>query len=374
MEFYSVSINTEQGSKIAQTREPSSKGRLRPGLLLVGNFLSGSTGTRGVCEDLAIALKSAGWSVLTTSDRPNRVARLLDFLLTVWRQRHNYSVAQVDVYSGRAFVWAELVCWALRMAKKPYVLTLHGGNLPMFAQGSGKRVQRLLQCSSAVTTPSVYLFEQMCPYRQGLVLIPNPLDLAKYPFKHREHPTPNLVWLRAFHDIYNPSLAVRVVAHLAKDFPTVRLVMIGPNKGDGSRESMMDLALKLGVVERVICPGQVLKDEIPHWLHQGDIFLNTPRVDNTPVSVLEAMACGLCIISTNVGGIPYMLEDEHDALLVPADDHEAMAKAVQRLLTEDGLAERLSGNARRKVEQFDWSNILPRWERLLTGVAADHTT
>ena len=136
----------------------------------------------------------------------------------------------------------------------------------------------------------------------------------------------------------------------------------------------MDLALKLGVLDRVICPGQVLKDEIPHWLHQGDIFLNTTRVDNTPVSVLEAMACGLCIISTNVGGIPYMLEDEYDALLVPADDHAAMAKAVQRLLTEDGLAERLSGNARRKVEQFDWSNILPRWERLLTGVAAEHTT
>ena len=150
--------------------------------------------------------------------------------------------------------------------------------------------------------------------------------------------------------------------------------MIGPDKGDGSRESMMDLALKLGVVDRVMCTGQVPKDEIPHWLHQGDIFLNTTRVDNTPISVLEAMACGLCIISTNVGGIPYMLEDEHDALLVPADDHAAMAKAVQRLLTEDGLAERLSGNARRKVEQFDWSNILPRWERLLTGVAAEHTT
>jgi glycosyltransferase involved in cell wall biosynthesis len=214
----------------------------------------------------------------------------------------------------------------------------------------------------------------MRPYRQDIVLLPNPLDLRKYPFRLRQHPIPNLVWLRAFHDIYNPSLAVRVVAHLVKDFPTVKLVMIGPNKGDGSRESMMDLALKLGVSERVICPGPAPKDEIPHRLHQGDIFLNTPRMDNTPVSILEAMACGLCIISTNVGGIPYMLEDEHDALLIPADDHEAMAKAVQRLLIEDGLAERLSGNARRKVEQFDWSNILPRWERLLTGVAEKHTT
>jgi glycosyltransferase involved in cell wall biosynthesis len=182
------------------------------------------------------------------------------------------------------------------------------------------------------------------------------------------------VWLRAFDDVYNPSLAVQVVVHLAQEFPSVRLVMMGPDKGDGSLVSMKDLAMKLGVVDRVTCTGQVSKDEIPHRLHQGDVFLNTTRVDNTPVSVLEAMACGLCIISTNVGGIPYLLEDEHDALLVPTDDPSAMAKAVQRVLTEDGLADRLSCNARRKVEQFDWSYILPKWERLLTGVAAGDTT
>ena len=187
----------------------------------------------------------------------------------------------------------------------------------MFARILGKRVRGLLQSSSAVTTPSAYLFEHMRPYREDLVLLPNPLDLAKYPFRHRKHPAPNLVWLRAFHDIYNPSIAVRVVALLVRDFPSVRLFMIGPNKGDGSRESTMDLALKLGVLDRVICPGPVPKDEVPNWLNKGDVFLNTTRLDNTPISVLEAMACGLCIISTNVGGIPYMLLDEYDALLVP---------------------------------------------------------
>jgi glycosyltransferase involved in cell wall biosynthesis len=356
------------------TGKQSFEGRHRPGLLMVGNFLSASGRSHGVCEDLAVALKSAGWSVLTTSDKPGRLSRLLDFLLTVWQQRRRYTVAQVDVYSGLAFVWAEWVCWALRRAKRPYVLTLHGGNLPTFARSSDKRVRRLLRRASAVTAPSRYLLEQMRPYCQDMVLLPNPLDLTKYPFRARKQPAPSLVWLRAFHDIYNPSLAVRVLALLARDFPTVSLVMMGPSKGDGSRELMKNLALKLNVVDRLSCRGQVPKDEVPHWLQQGDIFLNTTRVDNTPVSVLEAMACGLCIVSTRVGGIPYMLEHETDALLVPGDDPPAMAKAVQRLLTEDGLAERLSSNARRKVEQFDWTSILPKWERLLTGVAEKHAT
>lgn len=342
----------------------------RPTVLLVGNFLSAATrGTRGVCEDLALQLKAAGWSVITTSSRPGRLGRLFDFLLTVWRCRNQYHVAHVDIYSGLAFVWAELVCWALRMVKKPYVLTLRGGNLPAFAQETGERVTRLLQSSPIVITPSAYLFEQMRPYHKELVLLPNPLDLERYSFKHRKHPVPKLVWLRAFHNIYNPSLAVQVVAQLAQDFPGVQLVMMGPDKGDGSFEQMKGLASQLGVNDRLMCIGSVTKEEIPKLLDQGDIFLNTPRVDNTPVSVLEAMACGLCIVSTNVGGIPYLLEDKSDSLLVPTDDAAAMAQAVRRFLNEDGLADRLSRNARRKVEQFDWSMIFPKWERLLMDIA-----
>jgi glycosyltransferase involved in cell wall biosynthesis len=341
----------------------------RPAVLLVGNFLSASTGTRGVCEDLAAALKIAGWPVLSTSSRLNRFARLIDFLLTVLLKRNNYNVAQVDVYSGPAFLWAEVVCWALKTVQKPYILTLHGGNLPVFASRSGKRVQRLLRSSSAVTTPSTYLHQEMRHYRQDLVLIPNPLDLAKYQFRRREQPAPNLIWLRAFHDIYNPALAVRVLALLVQDFPSVRLFMIGPDKRDGSCEATKDLAVKLGVAERVQFTGAVPKDETPHWLQQGDIFLNTTRVDNTPVSVLEAMACGLCIVSTNVGGVPYLIEHDVEALLVPPDDALSMANAIRRILDQKGLAERLCRNARQKVEQVDLKEIIPKWEGLLTSVS-----
>lgn len=340
----------------------------KPGVLLIGNFFSKGSGTRGVGQDLAVALKTAGWSVVMSSSCRGRVARLLDFLATVWRYRNRYHVAHVDVYSGLAFVWAELVCSALRMMKKPYILTLRGGNLPVFAQHTGTRVPRLLGRASIVTTPSAYLFERMRPYRRELIMIPNPIDLSKYSFKHRRRPAPKLVWLRAFHDIYDPSLAVQVLANLVHEFPDTRLIMMGPDKGDGSLEKMKELASKLKIDDRLTCLGPVTKDAIPHLLHQGDIFLNTARVDNMPVSVLEAMACGLSVVSTNVGGIPYLLEDESDALLVPAGEDMAMTKAVTRCLSEDGLAERLASNARQKVRQFDLAIILPKWERLFTDI------
>lgn len=345
----------------------------KPGVFIVGNFLSATPGTRGVCEDLALRLEAEGHTVITASDKRGRLELLLDMLMTTWAYRHHYAVAQVDVYSGPAFFWAEAVSRMLQWLGKPYILTLHGGNLPIFARRWPWRVRWLFASAAIVTTPSRYLHEQMKHYRTDLRLLPNPLDLRAYVFRPRAEPQPHLMWLRALHAIYNPSLAADVVARLQPSFSDIHVTMVGPDKGDGSLQALQQCAAALGVQNRITLPGGVPKTAVPHWLQKGDIFLNTTNVDNTPVSVIEAMACGLCVVSTNVGGIPYLLEHERDALLVPPDDAEAMAAAVTRLLTEPGLAERLSRNARQKAEQFDWSVIMPQWENILTTLAT-HTS
>lgn len=337
-------------------------------ILLVGNFLSRAGSSRAVCEDLAEKLGRTGRQVLTTSNKPKRMARLVDMLSTVWRKRDKYAVAQVDVYSGAAFLWAEAVCLALRFAKKPYILTLHGGNLPSFAQRWPRRVQCLLNSASAVTAPSRYLFEQMSSYCVDMQLYPNPLDLRCYEFRLRRAVKPRLMWLRAFNQIYNPSMVAEVLEQLARDFPTIQATMIGGDKGDGSLQQAERVADEMGVAQRINFTGAIPKKDVARRLNEGDIFLNTSNIDNMPVSVLEAMASGLCIISTNVGGIPYLLEHEQDALLVPPGDSKAMSAAVRRLLTEEKLAERLSQNARQKAEQFDWAIALLQWESLLEAV------
>lgn len=340
-------------------------------VLMVGNFLSATHGVRGVCEELAARLPLSGWPVLTTSHEPGKAARLYDMLNTAWRRRNAYAVAQVDVYSGAAFFWAEAVCWMLRRAGKPYVLTLHGGNLPAFARLWPQRVRRLLESAREVTAPSGYLVERMRPFRSGIRMQPNPLDVSRYEFRWRERPRPRLVWLRAFHRMYNPTLAPEVVARLAPEFPDIKLAMIGPDKGDGSLKLVRETAARLGVAERITFTGGVPKHAVAAHLNSSDIFLNTTNVDNTPVSVLEAMACGLCLVSTNVGGIPYLLKDRVEALLVPPKDAASMAAAVRRILTENNLGARLSQGARHRAEQCDWANVLPQWDELLAKVLTE---
>lgn len=338
---------------------------------MVGNFLSAAVGTRGVCEDLAARLAQVDWKVITTSRQQGRLNRLLDMIRVAWCDRSAYTVAQVDVFSGLAFIWAEVVCTILKMIDKPYILTLRGGNLPTFAGRFPGRVSRILRHAGAVTTPSHYLREAMQVYRADIQLLPNPLDLSRYPFRLRECLEPKLIWLRAFHEIYNPSLATRALAQLKNDFPESTLLMVGPDKGDGSYQATLKIADELGVRDHLFLPGSVAKAAVPEWLAKGDIFLNTTRYESFGVAVMEAAALGLNIVTTNVGELPYIWRDGHDALLVPPNDPEAMAAAVRRILTEPGLAARLSHNARKKAEQYDWSAVLPQWEELLQRVASE---
>lgn len=338
-------------------------------VLLVGNFLSATSGTRSVCEDLALRLPQAGCPVVTTSTIASKVPRLLDMLGTALIRRDRYVVAQVDVFSGAAFFWAEAVCCALRRAGKPYVLTLHGGNLPAFSTRWPARVRRLLGSAAAVTTPSPYLFESFASVRPDIRLLRNGLDAAAYMPRPPLGADARLVCLRAFHRIYNPGLAVRALPLIARRYPQVHLTMAGADKGDGTLQETQRLVQTLGVADRVTFHGAVPKSRVPEALRSGSIFLNTTNVESVGVTTLEAMASGLCVVSTNVGGLPYLIEDGRNGLLVPPDDPAAMADAVLRILDDPSLAARLSRAARETARTFDWPPIITSWRSLFESAA-----
>jgi len=337
-------------------------------LLLVGNHFSESYGNQNVWQNFAKQLRLAGHIVLTTSGKKNRLLRLFEMLTTIYSHRDQYQVAEVDVFSGQAFTWAYMSAMLLKKMGKPVILTLHGGNLPEYSRRNTKKVQRLLHNVTAVVAPSGYLMQNMRPYRDDILLIPNALDISLYPFRQRKKLKPNLIWLRSFHQIYNPELAPQIIASILPSFPEVQLFMVGSDKGDGSLQRTQKIAVDLDIANHCNFPGPVPKKDVPTWLNKGDIFINTTNVDNTPISILEAMACGMCIVSTNVGGIPYLLEDGKDGILVPPNNPHSMSDAVRLILSNPDLASRLSEAARKKAEQFDWTNVLPMWEELLRSL------
>jgi glycosyltransferase involved in cell wall biosynthesis len=337
-----------------------------PRLLIVGNFLPGFELERYAGGALANKWEQSGGKVITTSHVRSRPLRLIDMLRTTYLRRRDYDVAHVTVFSGLAFFYAECVARLLSLMGKPCTLGLHGGNLPDFASRHPARIARLFSRACLVVCPSGYLYEKLKPLKPDMHLIPNAIDVSKYPLNLHHPAGARLLWLRAFHRIYNPMMAPAVLARLLETMPQAQLTMVGPDKRDGSYEATRRVANGLGVLDRIKFAGPVPNESVAQVLSEHDIFLNTTNVDNTPVSVIEAMASGLPVVSTNVGGIPYLLEHGKTALLVKSGDSEGMAAAVKTVLTEPDVALRLRTNGRQLAESFDWGVVLPEWKRLLT--------
>ena len=340
-------------------------------ILFIGNFLSASGKSRSVSEELTQRLSRRGWAIAASSRISNRLLRLLDMITSSVRHGRSSDVAVIEVYSGPAFFWAEVTAIILKLLKKPIVLVLHGGNLPSFSKNNQKRVSKLLSNAVAVVSPSHFLQRELSNFRNDIQVIPNAIDLIEAVADEKVRGRADIAWLRAFHEIYNPSLAVKVLEIVLKKFPEATLTMYGPDKGDASLQETKRIAENLGIIDRIVFAGRIPKIYVQKKLSGHSIFINTTNLDNTPVSVIEAMAARLAIVSSDVGGIPDLLENEKTALLVSPNDADAMAKAVIRILTEDGLVERLSVNARHEAEKYSWDIVIPQWEQLFEKVIAE---
>lgn len=336
--------------------------------LMLGNFFL-AAGTPQVCEELSERLRIDGWPTLTASSYRNRLLRILDMTGTVWQRRDEYDVAQLDVFSGPAFWWAQACSEALLACGKPFVVSLHGGALPRFADRHPARVARLLRNAAAVTAPSAYLARRFRAVRPDIEELPNPIDLGRYAFRLRRPTVPRIIWLRSFHDVYDPLGAVDVLRGVLAACPQARMVMVGADRGDRSFERTQAYCSQLGLQDHVEFTGAISKSEVPRYLDDADVFLNTALIDNAPVSVTEAMASGLPIVSSSAGGVRDLLTDEREGLLFEPGDTQGMAGGVIRLTTEPGLAAQLVRQARAKARSFDWSVVLPRWQSLLARVA-----
>lgn len=332
---------------------------------LIGAF-HGASGTSPTSADLLRPrLRESGIEVVWASKHVQPIHRLMSMLWILISQSHQYRVIVLDVYSGRAFLWAFVVALMARILRKRLIMWLHGGNLPDYYRMHRRLVSFTLKQADKILAPSLYLAKTFQP-EFDIGIMRYQIPVRNYPYKMRVLVRPRLFWLRAFNRGYNPMLAPYVAKQLLDDFPDLELIMCGADKGDGSLQATQQLARDLGLEDHLRYPGLISKAQIQEFGQDYDIFLNTTTVDNSPVSVIEAMAMGMCVVSTNVGGMPFLITDGQDGLLVPSDDAKEMAKACRLILTEPALAQRISRQARITAEQFDWESIKPQWEALLT--------
>jgi len=334
-------------------------------IVYVGNIVSGHGKTATTIETLGKLLQDDGFDVRLTSNKKNKILRMIDMLWTVFKYRKKITTVLIDTYSTSNFYYAYLVSKLCILLKIKYIPILHGGNLEERLKNSKGKSDAIFKNAVVNVCPSLFLKTIFSKYGYtNLIHIPNNIELADYPFKKREKVHAKLLWVRSFAEIYNPQLAVQVLHGLKAKGIEATLCMVGPEKDD-SFQKTKTLASALNV--DVKFTGKLSKHD---WISRStnyDIFMNTTNFDNTPISLLEAMALGMPIVSTNVGGIPYLLEDQKDGLLVAPNDVSGMVDAIESLVNSPELVQKITQEARSKAEQFNWEVVKVLWKVLLGG-------
>lgn len=310
-------------------------------------------------EVLAGLFERSGYEVRRASTVRRPIPRTLHHILSIlsWRR---VDLMVIAVFSGRSFRMAELATLLGRLTGKRMVLFLHGGNLPVFGPAHRRRVERVFQRADAVLAPSTYLADTFRDWGYDVHVVPNVLAIERYEYRHRPAASPNLLWMRTFHEHYDPLMAVQVLDAVRERHPEVRMTMGGADQGmlAATREE----ATRLGVADRITFAGYLTPEGKQEAFASHDVFLNTNVVDNMPVSVLEASACGLVPVATAVGGVPAIIDDGVNGRLVSSGDVEAMAEAVSDLLDDPSTYAAMSAAARDFAEHASWPAVRRLWE------------
>jgi glycosyltransferase involved in cell wall biosynthesis len=324
------------------------------------------------CRQLEQLLRADGVEVVTVRTngpyRPRCVERikgvraafrLAAYVVELWRGAGRVHLLHVFANSGWA--WHLVAAPAVlvgRLRSVPVVVNYRGGNARTFFAAAPWWVRATLARADALIVPSEFLRGVFGELGFAPHVVPNIIDLERF----RPAPYPpcrrvtHIIVTRNLEPIYDIPTALRAVALLSRKIPELRMTIAGVGPELERLERLRD---SLGCNDIVRFVGQMDNARIARLYRSANLMLNPSLIDNMPISILEAFASGVAVVSTDVGGVRFLAENERTALLVPPGDPEAMATAAYRLLTDHALAAGLRAAALQEVKRYGWPSVRP---------------
>ena len=281
------------------------------------------------------------------------------YVALLLRRLGRYDVVHIFSASYLSFLLAPTPAVIVgRLFGRRVVLNYHSGEAEDHLRRSGRTVALVLRMVDALVVPSRYLVDVFAHFGHRAVEVNNFVDVERYLVAPRTLKPPTFLSNRNLERHYGVDVVLRAFARIQTILPDARLVVAGQGR---ELEALRTLARELGV-RHVEFRGRVAPEEMPALYAAADVFLNASLIDNMPLSLLEAAAARVPIVSSDAGGIPYMVAHEETALLVPRGDASALALAALRVVGDRALAARLVAGARRALEaEYIWPVVRARW-------------
>lgn len=288
------------------------------------------------------------------------VFRLLPYLINLWQSANKVQVFHIMANSGWSWhLFAAPAIWIAKIKKKPVIINYRGGEADAFFEKNFSWVKPSLSQVNAIIVPSGFLEAVFSKRGFPTSIVPNIIDLSRFSVEKNSKVKsridfPNILVARNLELIYDNATALRAFSIVIKKLPTSRLTITGSGT---ELQTLENLVSELGLQDSVIFTGRVNNNEMAELYQNSDVMVNPSLVDNMPISVLEALASGVPVVSTNVGGVPYMVEHGKTALLVPVQDPSAMAEAILMILTNPDKAQQIRSAGLNVVQNYTWKKV-----------------
>lgn len=321
-------------------------------ILLICNYKKGVGGISGQVEILQKMLRSDGHIADIFSTKASVMQRVL--LPTKLRRLcKNYDVIHIHCCSGWGFMPAFIGITVGRRLGKRIVLTYHGGGGERFFEKHHCLVKHYLSRTDANIVLSGFLANVFDQHNIPYTIIPNILELDDTWFRQRDIIKPNYICTRAHEPLYNIPCILKAFQIVQSSLPEATLTLVG---GGSIHDQLVKQANDMNL-DNVSFTGKVDNKDIYGHLNHADIILSAPTIDNMPVSVLEAMNAGLLVISSRVGGVPYIIDDGKTGLLFENDNHKQLAELMLWAINNQVIVKNIIQNAHKEVSHYSWENI-----------------
>ena len=290
------------------------------------------------------------------------VATTVAYVTSLLRKLPAYDVVHVFSASYWSFLLAPTPAILIgKLLGKRVIVNYRSGEAADHLRRWRRTAVPTLHRADRVVVPSGYLVDVFSRFGIGAESIANFVDTEAVRFRERTRLRPVFLSNRNFQALYNVPCVLRAFASIQARLPEARLIVVG----DGPERELVHATARELALRNVQFVGAVRPEDMGRWYDEADIYLNASDIDNMPNSIIEAFACGLPVVTSRAGGIPYVVEHERNGLMVDCGDHDALAGAALRLLDDPALTQRLIAEGLRDVsEQYTWDAVRERWLKL----------
>ena len=288
------------------------------------------------------------------------------YMASLWRGLKDADVAHIFSASYWSFLVAPVPAWIIaRLRGKKTLINYHSGEARDHLQRF-RTARPVLRRVDRLVVPSGYLVQVFREFGLNAQAVPNIVDLSQFTYRLRDPLRPHLVCTRGFHPYYCVDAVVRAFAEVQKLYPEARLDLVGK----GPLEPQIKDLVREMKLTGLHFPGVVSRQEIGRCYDEADIFINASRLDNMPVSILEAFASGTPVVSTAPEGMRFLVEHERTGLLCEVGDVQGLAANTIRVLRDRELARRLSTNAHQECQKYRWDAVRGQWLDVYRSLAS----